>query len=677
MQITSLTTTPKSLAEQPKFASLPDWSALDALKNTGADVWDKLKSTGGVFQEGAKWTTPLTTLYIFFNREDVTNGADRLIARDKFDRRTTQTLQDDKTSNNDLLKILHYRDRWGLNALPKESESIPERESAIRLDETDDPAPVAYEKYNPEKPSLIAGKNVRGLKIPVPIALPNIWRGKANQWRIPLDASGTPNSKLNHDYAIITDGKLLKSNFSNSTLRHVDASNTNMTGSDLTDTELLKTGLFKTLLSKVRFIRTKGIPSSDPQFWADNLKGAEFEGDSAQNPMALTFQNFAQKQMDGARLKWVDWFKSSLKGGSLAKGKLEAGVRILGMAMQNADLTQLEAPNQDWSGVNVKNAPMAGIKSPNSNFTAIENLNTANLDSTAKHPGDLSNSDFRGQNLFQRKLRHINFTNSIFSPVGEPVAQGRRPYRFKQIKVTDYLKPIMLSPAESRLSDKGLIKRIKRTIDPVGKKLVSLAYMEKPYETKACLAANNEEAYKALITLAKAKQHHYEVVRKAKAQEHVQLLKLWEQKKAANALKHANTAGAWFSHSNMTGANLQGNDLTKSQFVGSNLKNTLLKDANVTETNFTKGKNLTTSQLLQAKNAQGLVINPGQLQQLVQKLQHKRRVSKNDTEAAFPTRYLSPKNRLPLLNAISTPVLVQKALLETVPNAFIKTYQGE
>jgi uncharacterized protein YjbI with pentapeptide repeats len=93
------------------------------------------------------------------------------------------------------------------------------------------------------------------------------------------------------------------------------------------------------------------------------------------------------------------------------------------------------------------------------------------------------------------------------------------------------------------------------------------------------------------------------VVRKAKAQEpktqeKVQLLKLWEQKKAANALKHANTAGAWFSHSNMTGANLQGNNLTKSQFVGSNLKNTLLKDADVTETNFTQAKNLTTSQLL-------------------------------------------------------------------------------
>jgi hypothetical protein len=71
------------------------------------------------------------------------------------------------------------------------------------------------------------------------------------------------------------------------------------------------------------------------------------------------------------------------------------------------------------------------------------------------------------------------------------------------------------------------------------------------------------------------------------------------------------------------------------------------------------------------------VINPGQLQQLVQKLQNNRRVSRKDTEMAFPTRYLSPFNRLSLLNAISKPVLVQKALMDTMPNAFIKAYKGE
>jgi uncharacterized protein YjbI with pentapeptide repeats len=676
-------TKPMISTHSPRFSSgmPPEAQQLwETFRHTGqqalsqtADVFNRVRNATGNLQEGAKWATPLTTLYLFFNQEKVTNGLDRVLARKKFDRRTTQTLKGEDTSDNDRLKMLHWRDRWGLNALPKDNPSIPERESESRFAEEGDPTPVAYEKYNPEKPSLIAGKDVTGLKIPIPIALPNVWRGKASQWRIPLDASGTPNSKLNHDYAVMADGKLKASNFSNSTLRHVDASNTNMTGTDLTDSELLKTGLFKTLLAGAKFIRTKGIPSSDPQFWDDNLKKSQFEGDSAQSPMALTFQNFAKKQLDGARLKWVDWFKSSLKGGSLAKAKLEEGVRILGMNMIEANLQQLKAPEQNWAGVNVEKSNMAGLQSPGSNFSAIENLLTANMDSSQKHPGDYSRSNLRGQNLEKKKLRHNNFTNTIFSPTGESLTPDGKAYQYRELPITDYLKPIMLSPAEARLSEAKLIAAIKRPINPIGKKLISLAYMEKPIETKASLAANNDDAYRDVIAMARKKQKHYEIVAKAKQREQKQLLKQWQKQQTVNLKKHAKTSETDFSFSNMSGSNLQGNNLTQSQFVGSNLKDTLLADANVTDTNFTRAKNLTLEQLSSTHNANNLVYKPQHLNSLVYKIQQKQRVSKKDINKVFPSQYLSPEHRSPLLARLAIKPLIDKALLEKMPNAYFKT----
>jgi Pentapeptide repeats (8 copies) len=257
--------------------------------------------------------------------------------------------------------------------------------------------------------------------------------------------------------------------------------------------------------------------------------------------------------------------------------------------------------------------------------------------------------------------------------VGVPTPTGKRPYRFRLQRVGQYLNPIMLNQREKA---KDLAEELTKANSKTAQKLVSLAYMEKPYETLKAREKDTTASRQEIVDMALEKQRHYDTVRKAKVAEQKSFTRLWEERKARNAQRHADTADKNFSFSNMSRANLQGNDLTKSQFVGSNLKDTLLTNANVTQTNFTDAKNLTVPQLLKARNTQSLVIDKDRLNQIVQKIQANQRMSLQDKKALLPTEYLSKPLRQPVLNAAVSKTLNLPLLARLNPK-WVFTPKGE
>jgi uncharacterized protein YjbI with pentapeptide repeats len=445
---------------------------------------------------------PVLTGFSFLLREDLNNGLDRFVDRQKFDRRTEFRLLDEKTSDAERVKTLETRDGWGL-PVPRPDITVAEQESMRRdVDMPGSPSPIDYQTYTPSKPSLLKGRSYKKLLLPSTGALPVFWRPWFNrgtgwlQWRKPADFSGNDNTRLNHDQANLSNSNMPGVNFDDSSLRHVNATNANWSGGSFINTLLLKTGLFNTRLAGAVFKNTQGIPSSDPQFWNEHLERIWLEGKSRLQPMALTFQDFRNKLMDYATVKNVDWLGSDLSNGSLYRGKLAGLVRILGMNLTKTNLKQLHAPNQNWAGVNIDDTKMAGIQTPNSDFKSVRNAHKALMASTADHPGNYSNSDWRGQDLSNQDLQHNIYRDSTFSPVGEPVPRGKRPYRLKRWAVSRYLVPFTLRSGERNQPLKKLAKLLKDPTNKTASKIKNLALMTQPEEANQLVARDTPQSRK-------------------------------------------------------------------------------------------------------------------------------------------------------------------------------------
>jgi uncharacterized protein YjbI with pentapeptide repeats len=632
------------------------------------------------FYQSLKNTAPLATIYGFFKREDLNHGLQRLWPRGRreFDRRTADILQDEKTSDSVKVLTAQKRDGWGIRPFPQPDISVPERESMFR----DQPSasPIKYLPYFPVKPSLLSGRRFTGLSIPSPGAWPVWWRPWFNkgtgfiQWRKGADISGNANSMLSHNLADLSGSSLPGLNASHTQMHHVNANDANWPGGNFTATDFVKPGFFNTWLAGALFRHTTGLPSADPQNWDPRMQRITWEGKSPNDPMAMTFQDFAKKQMEYNVFQHVDLFKSLFKGSNLTGTQFKAFVRMLGLDLRGSILNKLLAPRQDWSGVKVAGSNMASVQTPHSDLKAIDGLQDANMDSPPEVPGNYEGCDLRGQNLANKKMRFNNFRFAVFSPVSPAGVSSRRFYRCQPQNMGSYLDKLMLTPRQGKLSRDTLAKTVKDPTSVIGKKLFNLAYMDRPLETRQLVDANTDEARLALVKLALDKQAFYDTLRQSKVTEQRQWLTLWKNIKALNAKKNANTEKADFSGGDVSYANFKGNNLTKSRFVATNMKHTLLADSDVKKTNFTNAKNLPYSQLLQAKNMDTLLVEKTNLQSLVNLIQQGASISiiKNKFNETFIDKYLSKKDRV---NQIAY-ILAQNNILKQPDSRLLRTWRN-
>jgi uncharacterized protein YjbI with pentapeptide repeats len=603
--------------------------------------------------DSAKSYAPLAALYGFFKREEFIHGAQRFVGREEFNRRTNEMLADDSTPDSRKVHLLQIRDRWGLPLFVKPQDSIVEEESKQRR-ENREGYPIPFITYQPTKDAPIKGKNLQRLQIPSRFALPYFWRPWFNpgigvaQLRPGANMAGTKNSPLNYDRTDLSRSTLPGLNASNTTLRHVNATDANWIGGRFINTLFLKTGLIRTKLAGSRFINVTGLPSSDPQFWHPDLSRIWLHGKNAKNKMAMTFQDFKEKVLEYAEVQHVDLLGSIFKRGSLMGAHLGQGVRIIGANFKQTNLQRLFAPKKDWAKANVFKSNMSGVQTPGSDFKAIQHLETAQLASTPEHPGNYSHSDLRGQNLSNKDISHNNFNHTLFSPHGEPKLKGPRPYKIKRWAVSRYLVPFTLRANERRKPDDELANTLKDPTSRTGQKLRDLAFMDKPQETRKLEEADTDEARLALVRLAREKNQNYRVVAASKIRDQHKILNEAEYLKVLRANQPADLSGAKADYSNFSFANLRGTNLKGTRFKFSDLHMSRLADADVEDARLKTAKRIPILELIKARNADKLVFSQTELDKLEQSLASNtsRTIKPSDLQLIFSNKYLSRQDRI-------------------------------
>jgi Pentapeptide repeats (8 copies) len=203
---------------------------------------------------------------------------------------------------------------------------------------------------------------------------------------------------------------------------------------------------------------------------------------------------------------------------------------------------------------------------------------------------------------------------------------------------------------------------VKVPTSPLRKKLISLAYMDKPLETQDLLKANNDEANKALVVLALEKQEYYKTVKLSKLKEQRSLLRQWRQAKRTNSRLPAILKGSNFSYGDLSHSQLQGLSLKKTQFDYANMHKTNLDGADVGEASFKRAENMSVNQLLKARNAHKLIINSKELNEIIAKLRqnNKKHLTQSELKLFLPEDKLPKEVRVGLLAAY----LAQKRMLK-------------
>jgi uncharacterized protein YjbI with pentapeptide repeats len=514
--------------------------------------------------------------------------------------------------------------------------------------------------YAPSHKSPLAENDFSNLRLPGRITslVPWLWRywGKnpalrfilpGRQIHPPANFSGTYLNDVVHDDANLSQASLPGANFSNTSLKRANFSNAGLVGANFDHSNLFKAFIKNAKLAGASFMDTKGLPSVALEMANDRMPYINIGSTNPQQPMAFTRQTLEGKDLRYLNAKHLDLMATVLKNTNLRYahiGNPQApgqpnNVRLLGADLSNANAQKAQLTHMDFTLANLYNAQLNGADLTGANFSAAQLVpppNTshkaASLHGRKNHPTRLAGANFRGQTMDGQNLSYTILDNIQVQP--DPLYKPLNA-RVRYYGVTDYLKPVMLTPAELAMDHNTLTEHLNDPGSPTRKKIIDLAKVTHYDNTAKRLALPEVKGEAVRGLLADALTFQNTLLQPActeRTQKQTQL-----RRDALKALMLANTghyktetanrasfSGVNFSHASVQGVNWQGINLAHANFAHANLTGCqFAPDTQLAGADFRGAKGIDWSQIAQHPDRNTLILDDIQKRTLIQLIQRR------------------------------------------------------